>query len=307
MFVGHETVAFALVALLALRSGASRERALALGVAAGAFAAVPDVDMVYAPLGLLTANATSVMGAADAFWGASTEIHRAVTHSLVFAPVAAAAFALAAARTRRATVVAGACALALTAVTAAVSGVLGAAVVAVYCAAGAAVARAVARRLDVGPRALFATALVGLASHPFGDLLTGAPPHFLYPLPVHLLASRPTLFADPTLDLLCAFALELASVWAGVYAYHRVTGRRLRANLDGRAAAGGAYALAALVITPPTLSVSYHFVFSVVAVGAVGVVPAVERRRVDVPRITVTGLAAVTAAGVGYALAYVLL
>ncbi|QLC32750.1 metal-dependent hydrolase [Halarchaeum sp. CBA1220] len=305
MFVGHETIAFALVALLAYRYGLGRERALALGVAAGLFAAVPDVDMAYAPLGLLAADASSPLAAANAFWSASTVVHRAVTHSLVLAPLAAATFALAASRRYR--VLAGVGTLALVGVAAVVSGGLAAAVIAVYSATGIAVAVLAARYLDLGVGALAAAALAGLITHPFGDLLTGEPPHFLYPFAEHLLTARPVLFADPTLDLLAAFALELACIWAGVYAYHRVSGVPMRRHLHGRAAAGGAYALAALVITPPTLQVSYHFVFSVAAVGVVGLVQPLQRRLPDAPTALVTGLAAVTAAGAGYTLAYLLL
>ncbi|WP_435095233.1 metal-dependent hydrolase [Halarchaeum sp. P4] len=305
MFVGHETFAFALVALLAYRYGVSRERALALGVAAGAFAAVPDVDMAYAPLGLLAVDSTSALAAANAFWSASTVVHRAVTHSLVLAPAAAVTFALAASRRYR--MLAGVGTLSLVGVTAVVSGGIGAAVMALYCAMGLAVAVVARRYAGLGPRALAGTALVGLLTHPFGDLLTGEPPQFLYPLDQHLLAARPALSTDPTLDLLAAFALELACIWAGVYAYYRVSGTPIRRHLHGRAAAGGAYALAALVITPPTLQVSYHFVFSVVAIGVVGAVQPLQRRRPDAETALVTGLAAVTTAGVGYTLAYLLL
>ncbi|GAD52935.1 hypothetical protein MBEHAL_1695 [Halarchaeum acidiphilum MH1-52-1] len=307
MFIGHEALAFALVALAAARYGLGRERALALGVAAGLFAAVPDVDMAYAPLGLMTVHSANALAAANAFWGASTEIHRAVTHSLVVAPFAAAIFALAATRDRRGRALAGLGALALVGVVAVLSGPLGAAVTVLYALTGLAIAVFARRRLDLGPRALAATALVGLVTHPFGDLLTGTPPDFLYPLPWRLFAARPRPFVDPTLDLLAAFALELACLWIGVYAYHRVSGIAIRERLHGRAAAGVAYALAALVIAPPTLDVSYPFVFSVVAVGAVGIVEPVERRLPPLADAVVTGLASVTVAGVAYALAYLLL
>ena len=53
MFVGHATVAFALVAGLASLAGWDAERALAIGVLAGAFGLAPDVDILYAPVGLV--------------------------------------------------------------------------------------------------------------------------------------------------------------------------------------------------------------------------------------------------------------
>jgi len=305
MFVGHEAVAFAAVGLLARRLGVSRERALALGVAAALFAAVPDVDMAYAPVGLLDVHGASPLAAANAFWTASTAVHRTVTHSVLLAPVGAVTFALVAARPRRASVAATALGVGLVALAAAVTGPLGAFVMALYVLAGVAIAVAAARRLALGPRAVALTALVGLASHPFGDLLTGTPPHFLYPLPIRLFAARPAVSPDPTVDLLAAFALELACIWAGVYAYHALTGSSLRSRLDGRAVAGAGYALVALVLTPPTLTVSYPFVFSVVAVGAVGAVPGPLKRRLPSPAdAAVTGLAAVTVAALAYAAVY---
>ncbi|QDX41699.1 metal-dependent hydrolase [Salarchaeum sp. JOR-1] len=304
MFVGHETLAFALVALAALRLGRSRPEALALGVAAGAFAAVPDVDMVYAPAGLLGLDSASAFAAANAFWSASTVVHRAMTHSVVVAVPAALGFALAAhdSRTR---LVAAPVLLALVGVAAVASGALGAFVMAVYVAAGALVAVLAARRLALAPREVAAVALAGLVSHPFGDLFTGEAPQFLYPLSGVVFDGRLALAADPTLHLLGAFGVELAAIWLGVLTYLHLTERSPWRHLNVRAAGGAAYALAAFVIAPPTLDTSYQFVFSVLAVGFVGVVPDWKRRLPPLSTATITGLAAITVAGLAYAVAYV--
>ncbi|MFC3476986.1 metal-dependent hydrolase [Halobacterium litoreum] len=301
MFVGHATLAFGLVALAALRYGASRERALALGVAAGLFAAVPDVDMAYALVGLAGADPSSPLAVANSFWGASTAVHRAVTHSLVVAVPAAVAFALA--PTRRG--VAAVALVGLVAVVGFVSGPLAATIVALFAVCGVAVAYG-ADQFGVRGRSLLAVALVGLGTHPFGDLVTGKPPELLYPLRVAVFDGRVTLFADPTLHLLGAFALELAAVWVGVVAALALADVRLTDHVDGRATAGVAYALAALVVPPPTLDLSYPFVFSVVAVGFVGAVPHPRRDRLLPSPVTalVTGLTAVTVAGAAYAVAY---
>ncbi|WP_232702431.1 metal-dependent hydrolase [Halobacterium wangiae] len=303
MFVGHATFAFGAVALLALQFGRSRERALALGVFAGLFAAVPDVDMAYAVVGLVGADPTSPTAAASSFWGASTVVHRAVTHSLVVAVPAAAAFALAPTHRRLAAVAL----LGLVAVVGTTAGVLGVFVVALFAVAGWLVAVG-GHHWGVRGPALFGVALAGLASHPFGDLLTGEPPRLLYPLDVVVFDGRLTLSADPTLHLLGAFGVELVAIWVGVVAALALADHRLTDHVNGRAAVGAAYALAVLVVPPPTLDVSYHFVFSVVAVGLVAAVP-VPRGR-SIPRPTpfnalVTGLTAVTLAGTAYAVAYV--
>lgn len=305
MFVGHAAFAFALAALTATAVGLRRERALAFGVVAGAFAAVPDVDMVYAVAGLTVADGGGVFAIAESFWATSTLVHRAITHSLVVAVPAAGAFALAAGETRERTLAVGILA-ALVAVSYAVSGWLGGFVMLAFALAGVAVGRWSAR-YGLERRTLLGLALLGLASHPFGDVFTGEPPRLLYPLNMTVFDGRVALHGDPTLHLLGAFAIELAAIWLAILAYHRVSGVRLRRHVDARAAVGVAYALAVFVIPPPTLSVSYPFVFSVLAVGVVGAVPHPLRRRLpDRATAAITGLSAVSLAGLGYAVAYLL-
>lgn len=298
MFVGHALLAFALVAGVAHALDRPRERALALGALAAAFATAPDVDMLYAPVGVVGAD--TVTGAATGFWSAGNVVHRAVTHSLPVGGVLAGALA-ALARGGRYRYPAGAALAGLVAVAAAESGALGAVVMAAFVLVALAVA-AGGVLLGFSPRAVGAAALVGLLSHPFGDLLTGEPPAMLYPLDAALVASRPDPFADPTLNLLAPFALELAVAWLAALTYLWVDGARLRETLAGRATVGAGYAGAALVLPAPTLETSYHFVFSVLAVGAVAAVPTRLRRY---PRRTlVTGLAAVTLAGAAYTAVY---
>src|SRR6056297_1986212 len=93
MFIGHGLLAFALVALVGRRWGLTRDRTLSLAVLAGGFATLPDVDMVYAPVGLL-GGASGAFTAAEAFWQTGNVVHRVITHSLVIGVVAAVAFGL---------------------------------------------------------------------------------------------------------------------------------------------------------------------------------------------------------------------
>ncbi|MFW5948974.1 MAG: metal-dependent hydrolase [Halolamina sp.] len=314
MFVGHALLAFALVgggaALLA-----NRRIALRLGIVAAAFATVPDVDMVYALVGLLGASG-GVMGTVESFWAASTAVHRTITHSLLVAPVAAALAAAwlsgrrddAPALLAVATLLGGG----LVAVATLVSGALGGAVMTAFVVTAVTVAEGVDRYSAFGARATFAAALVGLFSHPFGDLATGEPPAFLYPLSAPLVTERVALSADPTLHLLGAFGVELAAIWAGLLVAMWLLERPIRQAIDFRAVAGTGYALAALAIPAPTLDFSYPFVFSVLSVGMVGVAPRVrfphvQFERPDAVGAALTGLTAVTLAGAAYAAAYVLL
>jgi hypothetical protein len=125
------------------------------------------------------------------------------------------------------------------------------------------------------------------------------------------------LHPDPTLHLLGAFAIELATVWLALAVVCRVTDRSIRASVDRRAAVGAAYGLAALATTPPTLEVSYHFVFSILGAGLLcGVVR--DGSRPSIPRssdrglpssdgvleVGLTALAAVTVALAAYAAVY---
>jgi membrane-bound metal-dependent hydrolase YbcI (DUF457 family) len=321
MFVGHGLAAFGLVAGGARVFGCSRGRALSLGASAGAFATIPDVDILYAPMGVLGAN--SALGATEQFWAAGNLIHRAVTHSLVVGSVAALAFWLwsragewlgewdvSAERGVALLLLAG-----LTAVAGVVSGPLGAFVMGAFALAGLAVTEGTMRYGDLAPKAVILTALVGLLSHPFGDLFTGEPPAMLYPFDVRLVTERIVLSTDPTLNLLGAFWLELATIWLAAVVYCWLTRRRLRRYIHGRAALGLAYAAAALAVPAPTLASSYQFVFSVLAVGVVGPAPLVRRHGARRPHRTadddgvlaalLTGLAASTLASVAYALVYI--
>ena len=310
MFVGHALLAFALVggAVGLLRD---RRTGLQLGLVAGAFAAVPDVDMSYALVGLLGVDG-GAFAAASAFWAASTLVHRAVTHSILVAPVVATLAGVWVYSRRRPNRIApglgAVLAASLVVVATLSSGALGGAVMAVFLFAAVAAAEVVVRASQLSATTTFGAALVGLVSHPFGDMVTGHPPALLYPLEATVVTERVALHADPTLHLLGAFAVELGAIWAGVFTLCWLLERPVRPMLNLRPVVGAGYAAAALVIPAPTLDLSYPFVFSVLAVGTVGAVPRFRLpRRVELPNAAdaaVTGLTAVTVAAVAYTVAY---
>ncbi|WP_210425028.1 metal-dependent hydrolase [Halorussus halobius] len=320
MMVGHAMVAFALGTAVAARRWPA-ERALAFGVVAGAFATIPDVDMLYAAFGLAQLDPTGARAFPELFWETSNVVHRSITHSLVVGPIAAVGFAWAASNRGRmaaALVLSGLVALAFLA-----SDLLGGAVMLAFLLAGVAVSLAADRWTDLGARDLLVAGLLGLLSHPFGDVFTGAPPRLFYPLDEWLpggvaanpgmLADRVVLSADPTLNLLAVFGVELATIWFAGLVYLHVTDRGVFAHLDARAAVGVAYAIAVVAMPAPTLQVSYHFVFTILALAIVGVAPRLLPSR---PLLSaewhetitwgMTGLGAVSIAAVSYALAYVL-
>jgi membrane-bound metal-dependent hydrolase YbcI (DUF457 family) len=322
MFVGHAALAFVVVARLARRR-VGRHEALLAGLVAAAFATVPDIDMLYAPVGLLGAR-LDAFALATAFWSTSTVVHRGVTHSLVVSLVvglvallwfvgeraARAEDGRTGSRSSLALVLAVTLGLALVVGVGVDTGALGAAVTALYLTGALVVARVTARRTDLSLALVAAAAGFGLLSHPFGDVFTGTPPAFFYPLDVVVLAERVALSSDPTLHLLAAGALELLTVWLALFTLADGSKTRLRDLVSPRVAVAAGYAVSVFLIPPPTLDLSYPFVFSVVSVGAVGAVPRVHLRgasRLSVPDRTtavVTAVGAVTVAWVAYAVAY---
>jgi len=302
MFVGHALLAFALVAAVARWRGWEPERAIQVGVVAGLFATAPDLDILYGPVGLV-GGVSGVMGAAETFWSTGNVTHRGPTHSMVVGLVAAGAFAAWA----RGSVTSRALALVVlggvVTTVATLSGGLAAVVTALFLGGGLLVS-VLGDRWEFGPRSVGLAALAGLLTHPLGDLFTGEPPQLLYPLDVTLLSERIVLHPDPTLNLLAAFAVELAVVWLAIYVAFSLKNRDVRTYVDRRAVLGLAYGGLALLLPAPTLETSYHFVFSVLAFGFVAF-PRRRVRRVDAPRVFCTALAVVTCAGLAYASAYV--
>lgn len=303
MFVGHGLLAFAIAASVARHRGWTSDRALMVGVVAGLFGTLPDVDVVYAVFALLS-GAEGLVTASDAFWEAANVVHRAVTHSLVVGAVGAVGFAAWSDRTARTSQALAAVAFGtLVAAVWTASGPIALGIVAVFLAAGLAIAGA-ARTAGFGPKTVFWAGLVGLLSHPFGDLLTGTPPQFLYPFETTVVASRVTLHADPTLHLLAAFFVELATIWLAVLVLAWIRGWQVRQMVRPRATLGVGYAGAVFAIPAPTLQVSYPFVFSVLGVGLLGV-PRLLRGRAGTRLYAVTtALTAVTLAALAYTAAY---
>lgn len=300
MFVGHSLLAFAIAALAARRLDVTEERAIQFGVLAGLFAAVPDVDVVYAPVGLVLQSAQSL--GPNVFWETANVVHRGPTHSLVLSALLAVAVALWVADSRAAWGLALALVVALTGIATAVSGPVGGVVTLVFATAGLGVA-ALAAQWDLGSRSAFAVAFLGLLSHPFGDLFTGSPPPFLYPFDVVVIAERVALHPDPTTHLLAAFAVELGTIWLAVWTYARLRGYALTGLVHPKASLGVGYAAAAFLLPAPTLEHSAHFVFSVLALSIVGAPARPLSGDIDWLETVVTGLAAVTIAGLAYALA----
>jgi len=311
VFVGHAFLAFGLAAVYARRYG-SPERSLrlpggvtvgsavAVGLAAALFASLPDVDVVHAAFQVVTLPDGST--AVDHFWAATGQRHRTTTHSLLVALAASVGFALLPVRRRVAvTVLAGVVALATLS-----GGVVGGAVMALFVAGGVGIV-ALAVRTGLGARSLLVASAIGLAVHPFTDLLTGEPPAFFAPLEVLPVGGRIEPFADATVNLLLAFGTELAVIWFGVVVGAILLGIDPRRYVHPGAVLGVAYAPMAFVLEGPSVDNATPFVATILPMGVLGVVglrrPWSRRR---VATVLLTGLGAITAAWIAFGLSYVL-
>lgn len=323
---GHALLAFILIAAVATAVGYGRKQALLLGVIGAAFAALPDIDMLYAWKELLLLFTGGVFQFVDAFWTASQVTHRGVSHSLVTAVLAGTGFSLYFASGRR--LVAGLVFSSMVGGALLLSGILPAAIMGVFVLIGLTITHLVRTRTTVSPRAFLAVVLAGLASHPFGDVFTGAPPDFLYPLGITILTERIVIHADPTLNLLSIFLLELVLIWGALATYTHLTKESLYSHVHPVAMAGLLYSVAPFIIPAPTLQASYQFVFSILGTGVFtasilflsqGTMPSRESlvttfdlhavKGFEPPLLTmsVTGATAITVAFTGYLLAYLLI
>lgn len=306
MMVGHAALAFALAATLAWAVGVERRRAAAVGLVAAGFGTVPDVDMAYALVGAVGGGVGGVWHLVDGFWAGSQISHRGPTHSLL---VGAAVAAIAAGtavdrRWRRAATLGG---LGIVVGVAAVSGAIAAGSTLLLVAAAIGVATVATSGFGFSHRTVAWTAAVGLLSHPFGDVFTGEPPAFLYPFDAAPFDGRVALTAEPTINLVAVFLLELAVIWIALVVAFRLWEHRLVPHVGARAALGATFVAAFFLLQPPTLQRSYHFVFTAVGFAVVGVLspPLLRHRRLhDLVAGTVTALATVTFAVAVYGAVY---
>ncbi|MGM0397547.1 MAG: metal-dependent hydrolase [Halobacteriota archaeon] len=320
MFVGHEFAAFALGVVLARRLGTSDATALAIGFVAGASAILPDLDLLVAAVAYADRLGGPAIASWDGLWSASTAIHRGLSHTLV-GGVGVATVLTAVVHARR-TARAGSKTGSLGAIGIGLAATVG--LVSVARVAGGAsemlsiglvlvgatvLGLVVAGRTSLGARAILGGALVGLLSHPFGDVFMATPPAVFYPFEVTLLSDSVRLAADPTMNLVGIAFVELVTVWAGVAAFASATGVSLRRAVDPLAALGLGYPLLMVFVPRPTMVDAHWLGFTLAPFGIVGTLTLLgrhHRRRDRLLRALVTGLATVTLAAGSYSFAYLL-
>ncbi|MEZ3145305.1 metal-dependent hydrolase [Halobaculum sp. MBLA0143] len=319
MFVGHEFLAFALVAGLAALAGRDRRTTLWLGAVAAAAAVLPDLDLLVGVLSYVRQLGGDAVVSMNGFWGVSNAVHRRVTHPLAVVGPAAVGVAAAGGAWRawtdgdhgRGVLAAGVTALAVAPaflVGDGVAGLRGTFVAGVFAVGVVAVGVAVAARTRLSASDRLAAAAGGLLSHPWGDVLMSTPPPLFAPTDARLLGDRLVFAADPTLNLLAITFVELTTVWVGLAVYTHVAGRSLRRAVAPRAVVGVGYAAAVVLLPRPTMVDAHWLGFTIAPMALVGL-PALRAQTTPVDRrlrALVTGVATLTLAAAAYLLAYTL-
>lgn len=268
MIAGHVSLAFVIAALLAYRWGVEARRCLTLGVFAAAFTLLPDVDIIFAWKEIAVILTSGLSGFVDSFWAASGEFHRGATHTLLALILSFAGFYTYYKKNINSLAFGIVSASAVYGLAA--GGLMGSMVMAVFAALGLKLTDISRERIEA--REFLLVAGTGLLTHPFGDVFTGNPPDFLFPLDMVLLESRVVLNADPVLNLLSVFLLEIFLLLAAVLVTVEISDEELFSLASPLALLGLLYMPFYYVIPEPTLSVSYHFVFSSVGLAIAGTI-----------------------------------
>ena len=320
MFVGHEFLAFALVAGAASLAGRDRQTTLWLGAVAGAAAVLPDLDLLVGVLSYVRQLGGEAVLSVNGFWSVSNVVHRRVTHPLAVAGPAAVGVAASGAVWRawtdgtpgRGVVAAAVSALAVVPAFLlgdGVGGPRGLFVAGVFTVGVGCVGIAAARWTGLSAGERLAAAAGGLLLHPWGDVLLSTPPPLFAPTDAQLLGERIVFAADPTLNLLAITFVEVATVWLGAAVYARVADRSLRRAVAPRAAVGVGYVAAVVSLPRPTMVDAHWLGFSIAPLALVGLPSLRGSGRSSADRrlrTLATGLATITVAAVAYLVGYLL-
>lgn len=219
MIIGHGPLAFALVALaLLVTTSFSKRKILYLAAIAGIASILPDIDVLFPLISLVTVDTLSITALTEQFWTVSGERHRLATHSLiVFGTATLIAYAQMYLNPthQKYSIAISLILIFLAPLTLPVQLLFGTTLITVH----------TLTKYKPTTTKIHETALAfafGAFIHPFGDMFTGTPPTILYPFTGVLELSRWTI-ADPTLHFALIFTLEIGSLIAALFLIAHLT------------------------------------------------------------------------------------
>lgn len=265
MIIGHFFLAFALTAIIGKYLKLEDERTLKLGLLAAVLALTPDIDIVFA-LKEIFALGSGFYEFTDSFWTASEATHRGLTHSLIILGATSSGLI-----TYQRTGNKLFASLLLTGFTAAAAtqGILPAATIAIFIALCLALTERIGKEFSLKEYSL--GLFTGLIIHPFGDVFTGTPPEFFYPLGLTLIESRIVLHSDPVINLLSILLIELSTAVLAIKKYSDIKELKIGDELSYIPLLGILFVFPGLFIREPTMSTSYQMVGGLVVFSAAAV------------------------------------
>ena len=265
MIIGHFFLAFALTAIIGKYLEIEDQRLIKLGFLAALIALIPDVDIVFAFSEILTLG-SGFYEFTDSFWTASEATHRGLTHSLVILGAVSSGlitYHRTGSKLFASVLLTGFTAAALT------QGLFSAATMAMFIALGLLLTEKIGRNFT--PREFALVLFTGLIIHPFGDVFTGTPPEFLYPLGLSLMESRIILNTDPVINLLAILLIELSTALLAIKKYSDLKGLKIWDELRYIPLLGVFFVIPGLFIREPTMSTSYQMVGGLIVFAAAAV------------------------------------
>lgn len=313
MIVGHAMVGFVVSVMIARKLSMSRDQQLAVGLTAMAFAVLPDFDLIVGVIGVVESGLQGISQTQQEFWTDGLKYHRGLTHSILFGLVSATIFSLISYGDRN-RLLGLALAIVVLLISAVSLGVLQSIVVFSYIISGIVITLIVRKYNDMR-NIVVISSFTGVITHPFGDVFTGTSPQLLSPLSINVLPDIVLVSQEPTLHLLFVFILELSTVWAFVYTYLKINEESVWTYIPVYTMVGVLYGFTSMIIQPPTLEVSYHFVFSIIALGfsvmmVEAYLHAYKKQNFNLKQIQsllISGLGVVTVSLISYLIGYIIL
>lgn len=219
MIVGHAPFAFALLAIILLvTTSFSNKKVLYLATVAGTAALLPDIDILFPLVSLISVTPFTISELVNQFWTVSGERHRLATHSLIIlgsGTILAFAQMHFSEPTRKYSILLATLAVFLLPLSLAVQLLTATIFTSVYI--------LITRKPDSSSINEITLAFsFGAFIHPFGDMFTGTPPAFFYPFTNIIGLSRWTI-ADSTIQFGLVFILEIGSLIAALYLLAHLT------------------------------------------------------------------------------------
>lgn len=224
MIIGHGPVAFILLFVgLTYFSELPKSKITTIALV-GCFAAIlPDIDIVFPLVSVLSLSTLSVEQISTQFWASSEIYHRAATHSIIilWSLLGIAGLSLFLQEYVSKNTIVAILGITVCFTIALLFLPIGLPIKILLVTIVLAVNTAYTYTNEIlSKQELVATFSVGFFIHPFGDMFTGTPPEVFYPLTPPITLTRVT-FVEPTLHFILVFLVEVGSILGLLYILHR--------------------------------------------------------------------------------------